>query len=289
MKSTLHMQKKIIIGVFISLLFISCSGLRYAYNFADWYFLYKLDSYFDINDEQENFFDKQFVIHQNWHRKHELPFYINFLEKLKERFQKGLISEDIPWMQEQYSKIQQNITDRISDDIGTFLSTLTDDQIRYLQDGFKERNETFKERLEWSPEKLKNYYVQRTIDSLEDWFGELTPQQLVVVKETVDMDHQRLKISIGSRLKRQKQFVDLLKRTRKKEELEDKIKEWFLKPELLRTPEYSRLLKKRKESGNQLLVRLKDIMTKKQIETVIEKLDEYISDFRAIHNDKKSV
>ena len=63
----------------------SCSSVDMFYDFAPTYTKWELDSYFDLTDEQEEWFEVRLEQHFNWHREVELEHYITFLREVQGR------------------------------------------------------------------------------------------------------------------------------------------------------------------------------------------------------------
>lgn len=276
-------SKRTLLLAAVVLLFISCSSIRIAYEYSDWYFEYKLDNYFDLSEEQEKLFENSYEAQWQWHREHEVPRYIAFLNETKDRISKKFNADDLKWFQRTYLSLQQNLTNRLSADIAVFLSTITEEQVVHLQEYYKERNEELFERLEWSDEKLREYYLERTVDSFEKWIGDLTAEQMEIIGKVVYSDQDRLQIWIDSRLLRQKMFVQLLQGSKNKTILEEQVREWFVKPELLRTPKYNQVVSQRMEQGNQLILEIQKTITADQKQYLLNTIDGYINDLYAIH------
>ena len=51
---------------------------------------WQLDSYFELNDEQEDFVEERMKIHLEWHRAEELPRYKRFLTDIQSSGEDGL-------------------------------------------------------------------------------------------------------------------------------------------------------------------------------------------------------
>jgi superoxide dismutase len=272
----------IIIAAFI---FISCGSLRIAYDYSDWYFLYKLDDYFDLTDEQTEFFKVRFAHHLKWHREKEVPNYISFLTELNTRFLEGFGADDLQWMQNRYDQLQLNLVNRLAPDAGVFLSMINPQQIVHLKEQNAERNENTKERLEWDDEKIKEFYFERTVDSIEDWFGDLSDEQLQMVEQTIDMNQETLLISLNSRIKRQQLFVEMLEQKQSSAQLAEGIRKRFTEPEKFRTEEYQHLVEQRTESWNRLIMDMHQLISEEQIQFFTQKLKGYLKDLNDIHRE----
>ncbi|MGK0291485.1 MAG: hypothetical protein ACI86H_002953 [bacterium] len=256
----------------------SCVSVKIAYNYADWYLVYKLDDYFNLTDKQEEFLDKKIKRFHQWHRKYQLPQYVTFLKKTKKRLKNGLSQDDVIWIRNRYRKLRNNAAEELSLAIATFLSIVTNAQIKHLEKEFKKAYDRAKKDLKKPSKELKITLAENIIESLEGWFDDLLPKQKKKVHELVHIDKKTLSLDLEYRRKANIRFIKLLKARKKPKQIEAQIREWFLKPALLRNSEYNNLIKKRRKKGHQILFIVDQLVTKKQRQHALDKLQGYIDD-----------
>ena len=72
------------------LLLGSCNTLYLGYNNLNWLTRWRLDSYLDLTSEQDRWLNVQLAEHIAWHRKEELPQYVDFLRDIQTKARDGL-------------------------------------------------------------------------------------------------------------------------------------------------------------------------------------------------------
>ena len=129
------------------LLLGSCNTLYLGYNNLNWLTRWRLDSYLDLTSEQDSWLNVQLAEHIAWHRKEELPQYVDFLREIQINARDGLTREE--W-REGLEKVElgwQRILDRLRPDAAKLLADLDSEQVEELRSEFQEENEEIAERL----------------------------------------------------------------------------------------------------------------------------------------------
>ncbi len=83
-------MKKLILSTVLLFLLAGCSTTKLVYDYGDKFVSWQLDSYFELNDEQEDWVEERMEIHIEWHRMEELPRYKNFLTDIQNSSKDGL-------------------------------------------------------------------------------------------------------------------------------------------------------------------------------------------------------
>ena len=125
----------------------SCNTLYLGYNNLNWLTRWRLDSYLDLTSEQDRWLNVQLAEHIAWHRKEELPQYVDFLRDIQTKARDGLTQGE--W-REGLEKVElgwKRILDRLRPDAAKLLADLDPDQVEELKSEFQEENEEIAERL----------------------------------------------------------------------------------------------------------------------------------------------
>ena len=83
-------MKKLILSTVLLFLLAGCSTTKLVYDYGDKFVSWQLDSYFELNDEQEDWVEERMKILIEWHRMEELPRYKNFLTDIQNSSKDGL-------------------------------------------------------------------------------------------------------------------------------------------------------------------------------------------------------
>mgnify|MGYP003964767831 CR=1 FL=1 len=268
----------------LTLLLVGCSQIGLFYDYTDWYIEYKIDSYFDINDDQEDFLEIKVDQLHAWHRKEEIPRIVTFLKQVKVEVQNGFSEENLPWIENEYTEMRIRVHEKAGDDIALFLSSLTTEQINYFQKQLEENRERRRKRLRKSDEEWLKDRKEKVIEQLEDWYGDLTKNQESKVLANVKfVRHDRSKHD-EQNIETQKRIIQLLHEKKTTEEIKIYITAWFMNPSVFSSPDNEEEIEKRKVTWMDYWIKLNDILTQKQKQHALDKLQGYIDDLEDIHN-----
>ena len=152
--------------------------MKIAYNFADVLVLNWFESYFDFRESQRLDLEKKVERFFEWHRKSELPKVVVFLEEFKARYKDGLDQDDLNWVTPESKLLWKRILSYAEDDIASFLLTVDESQILEVNEEFHEKeDDSLIEQSKMSLEELRKDILDRTCKALDNWLGDLEPNQ----------------------------------------------------------------------------------------------------------------
>jgi hypothetical protein len=268
----------------IVVLLSACSGLRLGYRHADTLLAWRADEYFDFDPQQRHEFDARLARLLAWHRYEQLPEYAVFVGTAINKARPGLKHDDIVWFIEGMQARYRTIVSRGIDDAVDLLATLKPNQLVALQKQWDKDNRKFSREhaVGESAEHRKRERLTRTIDQIDDWTGRLTVEQeqkVAVLLEPIPyIDDLRYK----DRMRRQKEFLELLKLRENKAEFRPKLLAFLLDWEEGRTPEYQRLANEVLEKRVAFYMAVEKLLTPAQRETAVKRLQDYADDFKSL-------
>jgi len=261
-----------------------CSMIRVGYGQADTLAAWNANEYFDLDGPQRHEFLARFDRLHEGHRHEQLPEYAAFLEAAKSRLQKGLRREDVIWFVDGLKSRYRIIVNRGVTDAADLLATLTPAQLDNLQRQWDKDNRKFirEHKLEDGQDERKQARAIRTLKQFKDWVGSLSyeqEQKLTVMIDNLplidDLRHQ-------DRLRRQREFLQLLSLRGNKAGFTAGLRHWLLNWEQGRTPEYDRQLGLWWDQRVQFFVEAYRLLTPHQRAIAAHRLQDYSEDFRAL-------
>ena len=88
---------KITLALAAAWLLAGCSALRFAYESADSYLLYRAKGYLELDEKGSDELEQRIEEFFAWHRRNALPQYARISEDAAKRITKGLSREDLVW------------------------------------------------------------------------------------------------------------------------------------------------------------------------------------------------
>jgi hypothetical protein len=268
-----------------------CSMLRFGYDQADHIAAWKADEYFDLDPGQKNDFIARFERLHAWHRRHQLPDYARFLSAVQQRAQQQASREDAVWLVEGVRARYRALVTRASSDAASLLATLTPENIRALQRQWQHDNRRFvrTHRLEESEEERRQAGAEHALKQIREWTGHLEQEQetrIIALHADIPLvQHLRHQ----DRLRRQREFLQLLETRGSGREFEDRLRDWLMHWDRGRAPEYERLQALAYEKRIAFYLAVERMLTPRQRATLLARLQNYIEDFQRLADRDKRV
>lgn len=258
-----------------------CSMVRLGYGQLDTVAAWMADDYFDLDAQQKDEFVKRFDRLHEWHRYEQLPDYAAFLSQARNRVQKGLTRDDGLWFVEGFRARYRAIAMRGSDDAAALLLTITPPQLDALQRQFDKENRKFsrENRLAGSVEDIQRARVRRTLDQVKDWIGSLGYEQEQRIVGIVNALPMTERLRYEDRLRRQREFLQLMAQRGNREEFAAKLRHWLTNWEKGRAPEFERRFNEWLDQRVRMLIEIDRMLTPLQRTAVLHRLQDYIDDF----------
>lgn len=268
--------------ILILVLIAGCSGLRIGYRHADTFLLWRADEYFDFDARQKQDFSARLERLLTWHRYEQLPEYAAFISTAVMKAQDGLRREDLVWFVDGFKARYRVIVERGAGDAAAVLATITPEQILELQKQWDKNNRKFAgdRELDGTPADRKRARLKLALGSIKDWAGSLADEQEQRIAALLDpiphIDHLRHL----DRIRRQKEFLELLKLRADKQAFQPKLHAWLMEWEHGRSAEFARRSSEVYEMRMQFYIAVEKVLTPEQRRHVLRRLQEYADDFR---------
>jgi hypothetical protein len=281
-KTRCHRLNRIVFLSSILLLIASCSTTQLAYKFSDWFLLERVDHYFNITPSQEEFLEEKLEHLIAWHQTHELPEIIVTLTEFRKRFQNGLEPADLDWLSDGHRSYFKRFFLKAVPDFSRFLATLDDSQTQHFKNQLGKKNDFLIKQAKMTEEELREDSHEWFIELLEDWFGNLNEEQKASIHAWLKVDKKWVLAKLENRRKYQKEMVALAQAHRAAKEIATQLTVWIEKPESRWTPEFKAQVDQRMDLWRELLFKVDSIITPTQRNRALEKIQDYIDDFKTL-------
>ena len=162
----------------------ACSSVRFAYENADAYLLWRANSYLDLDGDAYQALDERIDDFIGWHRATALPQYAKLSEETAARVAKGLSRADLVWGYDSLMGQARQSLRAAAERVAPLLDGLSARQLRRMQQRFEEDNRRYrKENLRGSEAERRKRRATRTQERLEDWVGDLDRAQVQRVRQ----------------------------------------------------------------------------------------------------------
>jgi hypothetical protein len=273
------------LGLLLVLIFFlsSCSSTRIGYYFADWYLETTIDDYFDLTSIQED--QVEIIVDQIhlWHRTKELSKLIILLKDFRNRVTTSVQPEDIFWVQMAFEKMKFRWVKRISKDISFLLTQLSSFQINHFEKKTREHYQVHLAENQLSSDEWKRKQITQLFEELEEWFGNFSKNQKNTLLNVYQPNQAEYQKHIEENKEFQDKFIFLLRQKLSAEQLEPKIVKWLIASVVEDGQNKDSLAKNQQGKMIRFFLTLDDVLTKKQRQHFINKIDDTIGDLQIIH------
>jgi hypothetical protein len=203
------------LGVAIVLGLGGCSLIKLGYSQASPLVFRWLDRYVDFDDAQSLRTRAALDDALAWHRRTQLPDYVQLLERAEVEVLGDATPERMcAWAAEIRRRVDP-ILERLAPAVADVAVTLTPAQLAHIEKRFADNNEEFRdEHLQRNPKRRERANVRRVVDRAEMLYGRLDDAQRDLVAERVRQSPYRAELADAERKTRQQEAIAFLRRLR---------------------------------------------------------------------------
>jgi uncharacterized protein DUF6279 len=260
----------------------ACSFTRFGYNQADTIVSWMVNDYFDLDAQQKQDFQKRFDRLYTWHRQEQLPEYAVFMKTARSRVQQGLTREDVLWFVDNLRSRVRMMARKAGPDAAALLVTLTPAQVENLQRKWDKDNAKYvkEHKVKGTPDERNEAEARRVIKHFKEWLTPLNSDQeqrvIALVRELPQIEQFRY----AERVRRQKEFMDVLaQRGQDRERFTARVTEWLANWDKGRGADDQKRLDAWWAKRADVFVAMERMMTPDQRTVALQRMQTYIEDF----------
>jgi hypothetical protein len=264
-----------------------CSAIRLAYNNADLLLYQSLDSFFDLDEQQEKLSKERIAALLAWHRKNELPAYAQWLGKVREQIGAPMTSDQVRALSEDLSAKSERLVARTLPDLAELATTLTPANLARLQEKYaKELEKTRKDYVDAPRDKQLERRYDQVLSNVERIYGRFSSEQREKLRAASDarpLDHRNW---LAERTRRQQEILAALTQistgklpaTQAANALQSVAQRFANSPDTQRRAYFERV----NQSSYETMALATQLATPEQRQTARQTLDGWIADLNAL-------
>ncbi len=218
---------KVTFALVAAWLLAGCTTLRLAYDNADTYLHYRINTYLDLEGKAAEELDERIDAFFHWHRRNALPAYARIAEESARRLDDGISRDDLVWG---YDSIVANARQSLriaAERIAPLLDRLTAEQAANMEKRFADDNRRFaREFLRGSEAERRKRRAQRVEERLEDWVGNLSQSQVERVRQYSERAPLYDELRERDRKRLQAELLDMVRRREAQKRLPERAANW---------------------------------------------------------------
>ncbi len=190
----------------------ACSAVKIIYDRAPDLAYWYLDGYLDFTDAQSLQVKDELVKLQAWHRKTQLPDYIDALQKLQLQMSSEMDGAQVCAIFSELRRKLITVSGQAEAAALALAGTLEARQLTQLERKFSAENADYKANfLEGRPQSRRDKRYKRAVERAEMLYGRLGEEQLVLVGKAIDESGFDAAVIYAERLRRQRDASESLR------------------------------------------------------------------------------
>jgi hypothetical protein len=264
------------------LLITGCSGVRIAYNTADFLIEHYADDYLSLDSAQMTSWAPTLDAALDRHREQELPYLAAFFDSAMRDARKGFRRADVDCLWQQFETIYKRHFRLAAETAAPLLASLSSDQITSLQREFaKEARDDATDDDPASVARRERKRAERYEDNMRWWIGDLTNDQRGIVADVTRSMPDTAGAWYDYRNRKRAQLIALLRRGADADRIERFLTDWLVDYRDMPASLQSARPELRRRFGD-LIVRLDASFSSEQRDQLIRRLTRLRDDFKAL-------
>ena len=284
-----------IIAVFgVAMMLNSCGTARLAYSNGETLSYWWLDGYVDFTPEQSAVVKDELTALFAWHRKTQLPDYIQWLRSAQSRMQRNVVSvtpvtlADLNRDSADIFQRLHRMTDQAAPALADLARSLRPAQLTHLQKKFNSNNEKYrKEFMRGDVEERQQKRFKKILEQAEYWFGDFSAEQEATIRAAANSRSVNPEWALADRIRRQTALITVLQRIQTEKtsrEQSARLIADYLKHDGDRgaTPERKEFFERLQEANLQMTQVIINSTTPAQRAKAVARAQQWIDDFSAL-------
>lgn len=281
-------MRTLLVSLLLALL-AGCSMGRLAYNNGETLSQIWLERYVDLRDDQKPWVQREINQLFAWHRREQLPVYIDILQKVQQRTQKPVSEDEV---RADYDVIRARvllIIDQALPSLADLALSMRPEQIAHLENKFAHNNDDYRrEHLRDDIEQRHQTRYKKALKQAEYFFGDFSDAQEQRLKALSKARPLNNELVLKFHKRRQQEMLAMLKKIQAERPSRDAVIR-MLREYVSATqnyygdPEFKAFYKAYEAATIHQVTELINNTTPQQKQHLVNNLQKWIDDFRRLN------
>ncbi len=250
----------------LSVLLSGCFGFNFVFERLDQLLVWQADRMLDLSGEQEDAMAPAAVAIREWIRAEGIPLTVDKLEAIDQQWRAGQHYEAAVQFREESKVIGRQLMTASWQALSDFLLSLNEANA----DAYESYVESHYD--EWYEESTsQKNKVHDRIEKLEDWFGDLTDQQVALVHQHTQWQAGEFELRVANSRQWRVAFLTHIQQNNR-----TALASAFADPTRLQTPEYQRWVDQQSSEYDTMMQQLLPTLSEDQKTHASERLEDWI-------------
>lgn len=271
-----------------ALLLAACStGVRLGYNYADALLAYSIDGYVGLTPEQDQFVKERAAALMAWHRATQLHDYAQLVETTRSKLDGPVSAADVLAFNREVNSRLAALGDRAAPDLAELAMMLSPEQVARLQRKLtNDHSKARRELVQLAGRESVDDRVRKYAERANYWLGELSREQLDLLRASVLQNPNGASWWIEERDRRQRELLVVLKRIQSERPGQATATAWlrsyFARLQQPAEPDRRERIAEFRLANAELIAQLINATTPEQKANLSRRLASFAQDFAAL-------
>ena len=213
-----------------SLFQLSCVSLayRFVYSNIDYLLARQVDHYFDTDKTQEKLLRSELKKIAVWHKKNELPKYLDHLRSLRDMVMRNASRREFSKIVLGTMKLRDRLYYKLEPALLSLSLTLSEEQVEHFAKVLdKENKEEYEEKFSMSPQEQTTKRIEKSVERMESWFDDLNPKQKKLLKAFISANPRAGSSWFEEKKRNQQNLIQVLKGKRSRKKIQKSMRALF--------------------------------------------------------------
>lgn len=210
---TLQERFSMLLALGLLLLMSACSTIRFTYDHGDTLLYWWLNAYLDIDSDQKAWVKRDIDAFFDWHRKTQLPDYVNILRTAQKQLAGNPTQQDLLG---DYKKIRDETRElmvKSLPDLVDLARSVKPEQIERMEKKFEKNNADYRKKfMSGSFDHRKEVRYDKAMEQFKLWFGSFSREQEAQIRRLSDARPLDNDIWLDERMRRQKRIIEVVRK-----------------------------------------------------------------------------
>ena len=263
-----------------------CGAVKLAYDHGETFAMFWIGRYLDLDPPQEILVHERLQAFIAWHRRSELPDYVELARALQNEAASGITSAEQAALEQQLRERAYRALNRALPDLADIALTLRVDQFGKMRDKFADNDREYKEDfIDVTSARRNRDRADKWRERIEYWYGDLNNQQRATLDALSDAQPIDPVVALAERQSREADSIAVLTRiAQSKPSRGDAMQQLAaLARRLEGSPDPKRraYLEAVRVSNSAIFVRMANLATPEQRQFAVKRLGDWIADMQA--------
>jgi hypothetical protein len=275
-----------LVVVLVTSMLSGCGAVKLAYDHGETFAMFWIGRYLDLDSQQEILVHERLQAFIAWHRRNELPDYVQLARSLQDEAAAGISGAEQAALEAALRERGYRALNRAMPDLADIALSLRVDQLTKMREKFADNDQEYRnDFIDVSSIRRNRDRADKWRERIEYWYGDLNRQQRATLDALSDAQPIDPVVALAERQSREADSLAVLTRIAQTKpsrgEAMQQLAALARRLESSPDPKRRAYLEAVHASNSAIFVQMANLMTPEQRQFAVKRLGDWISDMQA--------